>query len=397
MIYFFVFIYLLICVIIYDIYEKKSYLKTNYITLFFFFTFIAGLRWRLGVDTVNYMNDFQYDILPLSRLTVGDIIESKLQPFWIILNAFCKSLGNFIFLQIFVSLFFHFSVFYFLYKTCMKPFTALVIYFIYNYFYFSMEIMRESLSISCFLFGIIALDNEKIVKYYMWSLCAFMFHFFSIFLFFVPLLLSEKCSLKNKLLIMVILLVVWFVFKIELLTIIVGIVPPVIGERLMGYFLVDRYTSNVWRITGFLYHLFPLVIMMIFTYLYSAGKCNSLFKIKTSLWHSCIMIYIVLLILSTDMAILLRFSNYMYMIAIILYSSCLYVIRFKQTSQVIFISICFLSMLGLRIYMLSRSERVFTDYKLHIHQYAEYYPYTSVFCKEEPLERKILHSYWGDQ
>lgn len=62
MIYLFIFMYLLICVILYDVYERKLHLRANYIVLYFLFTLIAGLRWRLGVDTVNYMNFFQYEI-----------------------------------------------------------------------------------------------------------------------------------------------------------------------------------------------------------------------------------------------------------------------------------------------------------------------------------------------
>ncbi len=97
------------------------------------------------------------------------------------------------------------------------------------------------------------------------------------------------------------------------------------------------------------------------------------------------------------MSILLRFSNYMYFIVAILYASCLYIINFNKVSHSIFILICFCLMFGLRIYMLARPERVFDDYKLRIHGYAEFFPYTSVFDKDEPLERSILHSYWGDK
>lgn len=84
------------------------------------------------------------------------------------------------------------------------------------------------------------------------------------------------------------------------------------------------------------------------------------------------------------------------MVVAILYVSCIYVIRFKKNSQAIFVLICFFLMFGLRSYMLSREETTIADYKLRIHQYAQYYPYTSVFDKDEPLERSILHSYWGD-
>ena len=89
MIYLFIFMYLLICVILYDVYERKLHLRANYIVLYFLFTLIAGLRWRLGVDTVNYMNFFQYEMPPLSQLSIEYITESRYQPFWLLLNAVC--------------------------------------------------------------------------------------------------------------------------------------------------------------------------------------------------------------------------------------------------------------------------------------------------------------------
>ena len=91
MIYFIVFFYLLFCVIRYDVYEKQRYFKFHYIALFVLFSLIAGLRWRLGVDTVKYMNDFQYEMVSLTQLNLKYIIESRYQPFWVLLNAFCEA------------------------------------------------------------------------------------------------------------------------------------------------------------------------------------------------------------------------------------------------------------------------------------------------------------------
>lgn len=74
---------------------------------------------------------------------------------------------------------------------------------------------------------------------------------------------------------------------------------------------------------------------------------------------------------------------------------CISLISIKY--HIVFYFNMFCLMFGLRIYMLARPERVFDDYKLRIHGYAEFFPYTSVFDKDEPLERSILHSYWGDK
>ena len=261
MIYFIVFFYLLFCVIRYDVYEKQRYFKFHYIALFVLFSLIAGLRWRLGVDTVKYMNDFQYEMVSLTQLNLKYIIESRYQPFWVLLNAFCKSFDSFVLLQLLVSAFFQSAIFYFLYHACKKPFTALIIYYMYNYLYFSMEIMRESLAIACFLYGILGLNKNAIAKYYIWATCAFMFHFFAAFLFLIPVLLSKCVPLKRKIIFAIATMLIYFVLKESILNYIINIAPSAISWKLANYLLTERYSSNLWRLTGLLYNLFPLLII----------------------------------------------------------------------------------------------------------------------------------------
>lgn len=395
MIYFAVFIYLFLCVIIYDVCEKKRYFLFHYIVLFLFFTLIAGLRWRLGVDTVNYMYSFTYDVVSLSELSFEYIFESKYQPFWVLLNVFCKSVGDFTLLQMIVSSFFHLSVFSFFYRCCKKPFTALAIYFLYSYFYYSMEIMRESLAIACFLFGIMCLNKKSMFGYYIWTLCAFMFHLFAFFLFIIPLFFTEKISLNMKMFLTIFVPVLWLLFKDQILNLCINLAPASVSNKLIGYILFSRFGTSLLNINGLLYNMFPLFIITLFFFLIKR-EYKHLFNLNESVWTGCVLLYYIFLILSSNMYILIRFSNYMYMVVVVLYSSYLYLIRFNRVSQTLFIFVCFSLMLGIRSYVMMQPERIFDDYKLRIHVYAEYYPYTSVFEKNEPLERTIIHSYWGD-
>lgn len=399
MIYFAVLLYLLFCVIVYDVYEKKRHFRFHYIVLFFLLTLIAGLRWRLGLDTVNYMHSFVYDIRPLSDLSFEYIMDSEYQPFWVLLNTFCKSFGDFTLVQILVSTFFHIAIFRFFYRCCKKPFTALSIFYIYNYFYFSMEIMRESLAIACFLYGVMSLNKGSLIKYYMWAICAFMFHFFAVFLFLLPPILKRKISLSKLMSITFIMFFLYMTFKMVLFSHAVNIFLPNIGEKIIYYILSEEEGTNNWSIRGITFNLFPLLVMFIFLYLRRKRNFGDLFNLKESIWIGCILLYSIFLLLSLDMPVLMRFSNYFYMIIVILYSSWFYTIRFKQKSQVLFILCCFFFMISIRLYMLTKPEPtiVLDGSRMHIHNYIKYYPYTSVFNPKEPLERKIRHSYWGDR
>lgn len=400
MIYFIVFAYLLFCVIAYDVCEKKRHLKSHYMVLYLLFTLVAGLRWRLGVDTVNYMHYFVYDMLPLSELSLEHITESAFQPFWLLLNALCKSFDSFALLQILTSAFFHGAVFCFFYRCCKKPFTALTIFFIYNYFYFSMEIMRESLAISCFLLGVMALDKGSLTKYYVWALCAFMFHFFAIFLLFLPFcfsLLKKEIPLGGYILIVASFFLAWINFKEAILLWVINLFPLNMSYKVLGL-ISGSMSTNSWNIKGLMYNMLPLFIIVTFLYFHRRGTYKDLFVMrKKHIWLSCVLLYAVVALICLDMPIIHRFSNYVYWMVIILYSSCMYAPRLNRGTNAVFVSFCLLCMFGIRVYLLTRPDHWFDGYHLRIHPYAAYYPYASIFDKQETRERQVIHSYWGDK
>lgn len=399
MIYFIAFAYLLFCVIAYDVCEKKQHLKSHYMVLYLLFTLVAGLRWRLGVDTVNYMNYFNLDVLPLSELSWEYISESRYQPFWVLLNSICKSLGGFVFVQLFTSAFFHAAMFYFFYVCCKKPFTALSIFYIYNYFYFSMEIMRESLAISCFLFGIINLNKDSLIKYYIWAFLAFMWHFFAVFLFVLPpffSLFKKGISLNKFILSLIVLFILWINLKERIFELALNFVPPNIGNKIIRYFHSDEYGTFSWNVKGFVYNMFPLFIVFFFAFVRRRLENRNILKIEDWVWGGCIL-YSIFSLFCLDMKIFIRFTNYFYLFFVVLLASCLYIFRFERKSKIVFAICVMLCILFPRLYSLMGSDFSFDAQRLPVHPYAAYYPYTSIFDKKEPMERRILHSYWGDK
>ena len=68
MIYFFLYAYILVCALYHDVYGHKRYFRFNYGFLYILFVLVAGLRYRLGTDTVGYMNTFDHEVLPLGQM-----------------------------------------------------------------------------------------------------------------------------------------------------------------------------------------------------------------------------------------------------------------------------------------------------------------------------------------
>ena len=105
MIYLIVFIYLLYLSIHYDILENNSYKWTHYKIVVTLLILVAGLRWRIGSDTVGYASEF-YLSHDLFHLEWGDFESPMRMPLWVLLNATCKSIWNdFLLVQFVVAAF----------------------------------------------------------------------------------------------------------------------------------------------------------------------------------------------------------------------------------------------------------------------------------------------------
>lgn len=85
MIYLAVFILLLFLSFHYDICGAKGGRDAWYSVILIVFILIAGLRWRLGVDTPNYLDEFYYETPRLDLLSIEDLKLTK--PLWILLNS----------------------------------------------------------------------------------------------------------------------------------------------------------------------------------------------------------------------------------------------------------------------------------------------------------------------
>ena len=149
---------------------------------------IVGLRYRVGIDTLNYM--YSYGDKPdLSKLTFEYIADSTEAPFYTLLNAICKSITpSFYLLQFVVALIFNSCLFIFIKKHARNPFLAFAIFFFMNGLYFNMEILKESLAVGFFLLNIDNLLKRKWTRYYLLAIVSLMFHYSAIIIFVFPFL-----------------------------------------------------------------------------------------------------------------------------------------------------------------------------------------------------------------
>ncbi|MBS1504558.1 MAG: EpsG family protein, partial [Bacteroidetes bacterium] len=102
---------------------------------------IAGLRYRVGGDTLSYIDE--YDEIPyFSQLLKYNFIGSRWDPLWVVFSSICRSINpDFVFLQCIHALIVNTIIFRFIKRNTQYRFTGILLYYMFAYLYFNMEIL----------------------------------------------------------------------------------------------------------------------------------------------------------------------------------------------------------------------------------------------------------------
>ena len=262
MIYLFVFILLLIPVVKYDLMAKtggeNGWFCFNLVVLIL----LAGLRYRLGGDTLMYMS--MYDEWPaMDELKYFDFDEALYNPLWYVYASVAKSLGSeFWVLQIIQSTIVNTVFFYFFKKYSPQYyFSVILLYYIGFYCYFNMEIMREALCISVLLLITGALLEKRWILYYLGCLVAIGIHFSALIMLFFPFcrLFFKKPSYIMQIIILLSFFVVTTVVNIPVL------ILQLLSVNETITILAEKYLDDQRSIMGMFFQLLqylPLLGMM---------------------------------------------------------------------------------------------------------------------------------------
>ena len=154
----------------------RKYRKILFYLLFLYAVLLAGLRYRVGGDTIIYMDDYA-DLPTLSELSIEDFFYQQTEPFYLLLCVLVRMISpEFYLFQLIHALLVNFAVFRFFKKYSNYPFIGLFIYFLWFYFIFNYEFLRESLAVSVMLLAYGYYQNKRWKKYYACATIALMFH-----------------------------------------------------------------------------------------------------------------------------------------------------------------------------------------------------------------------------
>ena len=164
---------------------EKGWYYFNLIVLILF----AGLRYRVGGDTLMYMSMFE-DCPKIEDLKYFDFETAKYNPLWYILNAISRSIyDEFVMFQLIHAIIVNTTFFSFFRKYCPKYyFSTILLYYIGYFCYFNMEVLRESLCVCVLLWATSSLLEKRWFAYYVFCFIAMLLHYSAAIMFLMPFL-----------------------------------------------------------------------------------------------------------------------------------------------------------------------------------------------------------------
>lgn len=324
---------------------------------------LMGLRYRVGIDTINYMH--AYDWTPsLDGFFDNDYTVTRFEPGYLFLCALCRSVTReFWLLQLVHSLILNVCVFVFLYRHTRNPFTGVAVYFILVWLYFNTEVMRESLAVSFFLLNYENLRRRKWNRYYLLSLLSISFQFSAVITLLFPLVKYLRLNIWYIAACLGILLIMPWAEQLNQ-AITIASVADRVSEHIAS---ADRLNLN-WRIANTIRAVIcPVIGLLVYHRIHKDDM-----EIKP---------YVLLNILFgvgafTIPIIFSRFANYTAVFVVVYIANLLSELKYRPLLK--FAVVCVL--------LLSQSQYY---YKM----FWRWYPYESVFTMKKIPEREKL---WRD-
>ncbi len=375
MIYLIVFALLLTFTLLFD-YSNKGTIKNQsvasaYMISFVALTLLVGLRYRVGTDTLSYMDE--YYKYPISYF------KDKYLIGWYLFIAVCKSLHlNFYFVQLVLAFFSNFAVFSFLRRYSRHLFSSILLYYVIVFPALNFEILRQGVCISIFLLAFTLLDNRQYLKYFLSIGFACLFHYSALLLLLLPLLTwipFNRRTIRVFLILLLLVMVLAPVLKNQIYQLSMGL--SFLEDRAFYYFSkVDAEES--FSVLSYILNLTLNVFIPLFVIrfrLYSE-------RIPGAFLIMC-MFSMIIYVISLYMPIIYRLNNYFQLFNLVLFVDFFNWIRSRIKGKPFFVFlVCLLLFVGVK-------ARVYFARDEGTPVYYHYYPYSSVFneFKVEQRER----------
>lgn len=366
-VYLFVVLVCLLCVYKYDVKQHTSGCNMAFWCLCLMLILVAGLRYQIGADTINYMEEFQYT-KKLSELSSVDFSDTRFMPGWIIFASACKTFcSQFIGLQLIHAIILNVSIFLFVRRFSQYKFMAILMYVLLAYINLNTEILRESLAMSLFLLAIVAFVKNRWFVYFLLCFVVSMFHISGFITFLFPIGKLFKISSRKRIIILSI-----FIFALS------GVVWRFFQTNIIEFFIIGAIedgakayinSEHVYNINGIIVNLTTRCIMPLIAIIYALKSQN-----RSSGLINLTYVYVIIgLFMVFNSVIFLRFQTYVTIPFLVILADTL--VSLIKRNKMIAVTIIFCGMVVPYYYPYFNRETVI--YNLHLNEfvYQRYVPY----------------------
>ena len=381
MIYLLTFVLLLIPAIRFDLMRIDGSKAVWLVVEFVWLVLLAGLRYRVGGDTLSYMAAFE--ICPrLDELSTYDYETAEWNPLWYAFTAVFRSFGNsFTLLQVVHAAILNAAVFRFFRKYCGTcVFSAILFYFIGYFCYFNMEVLRESLCIAIFLTAYPLIEKKRYLLYYAVVVFAVFIHTSALIMAVFPL--ARLFKKDNFWLTTLIVAGVVFVFKVvDIVTMILySTFDGATAEKIRGYTLEGE--SNVAGVLVLMLSFLPYMTIMYVRNINGYTKRSDF----------GVLMYFVILFQATSffLAFAARFSNYLVLFGVVYILETFYTyywdFHYRSFSRLLMNGAVVAMVVSMGYFYVKSKNSGLAG----AHVYHRYIPYHSVFDQESDTRRERL-------
>lgn len=390
MIYLFVVVFSFFLVLLDSINRKsKTICIANFYCLFLLFlllVFVTGFRYRVGIDTLNYMENYS-QVPSLADFSWEYFFEGDYEFLYVLLvnisRVFSDSFFSFQFLQVAIvnTVIFRFAI-----KYSANVYIYIFLYIMMGYLYFNTEILRESIAICCFILSWEYLQNGDYKKYYAWVVIALLGHYSASFCLFLPCIKKMKLRINFLFVLLGVLLI--SILGVGLLVNNIDLLASILPKNLLGK--IYAYFVNDYNRLGPMGILFGLIFNVCtpLMLIYLSNKKN---VVRNKEIEAFICLYVIVSILGIFFIIFSRFNNYLLPIYILYLCNFISERRERFKKQSIFNMVFTGWILLAFIYPYLKSTE---DVASGTHFYNRWVPYHSVFDPLQVPERERLWRNW---
>jgi len=402
MIYLLLFLMLMILSYVYDYKHVTNNKWLWYNIILICLILVAGLRYRIGVDSVRYETGY-LDLPDLNGFFDFDFSSTRFAPGYVFMNAIARSISdNFMAMQFIQATFVNCTIFWFFRKYSSHVFFAIFLYYIFLYLNFTCEVMREACAVCFFLIAFPYFVKKNWMNYYFWITVSVLFHNAAFVLYILPILyfpcIKGIFKIKKR---FILILLILFVLAVIIGNILFNYIQAFIlldsiQERADEYSQGDLSVSilNINGIIGLTinYILYPFMAYILLRR--SIRRNDSIYR--DNLLNSIelmLCVGMIIAVLNAPIAIFYRFLSYFIPFSILVISDCIFtpirfsnkVIKLKYISWILLLT----PLLFLRIYIYFQSPPGSNNL---VHGMA-YYPYENRITEKIDKDRERLFQF----